>query len=54
MWCATCGAPVYESSGAWFHDVWPRWLATVCRDVSEHPLVTAAKTVSLPELARLP
>jgi hypothetical protein len=52
MWCATCGAPVFRSGNAWFHDIYPRWLATICRDVTKTPLA-ARPEKALPDLARL-
>lgn len=66
MFCGICGSPLYygEHAGAWFHDVYPRSLATICREPTEHPFATTGRsvnpdrmpprpTVSLP-LERLP
>ncbi len=33
MVCKSCRSPVFKSGTAWFHDVAPRWLATVAREV---------------------
>lgn len=57
MWCAVCGAPVFKSArtDGWFHDIWPRWLATVARQVTDSPsAISPAGRQRTIEVARLP
>lgn len=57
MWCAVCGAPVFKSArtDGWFHDIWPRWLATVARQVTDSPSsISPAGRQRTIEVARLP
>ena len=58
MFCAVCGAPVYKSekADAWFHDVYPRWLASIARKVTDKSATAPAprKTMTDLSLPRLP
>jgi hypothetical protein len=48
MYCSVCGTPVFKSelSGYYFHDTWPRYLATRALQVSDR----AGKVITLDPL----
>ena len=46
MFCAVCGGPVFESErspGDYFHDVHPRFLATIAREVTSHAYAATSR-----------